>query len=792
MKSLPRPSALGSLPGVAHAWLYRRRGAVLIALGLVFALCAFAGAGLRLDMGSRIFFPDAAKAGRMAAALESTPFSRLLLVELSSDAPGREAELAAVASRLLADIPSDLAEQASRPTIPDPTAMLRLLPYLVDAQALDELRQSILPESIGYALHEVRNAIGALWGGAASAWARADPLNFRRIVFRRLPSPEGAFFPDPVLGYPISRDGRHLLLVLRPTRSLHDVEAATRLIAVLEHSLAAHLPPGVESRIAGGYRHTAANARAINGDIGFLATGSLIGIALVYLILVRSVGMIWLLLAPVAAATLALGAVSLAFPVFSGLALGFGASVLGIAEDYATHVHFALRSGQGARRALDAVMPSLFFGCLINNAGFGVLLFSGIPAVRDVAVFAILTLGAGFLLAVFILPLCPFADMPVFPPRPLASRRLQPVGRRVACCVAALAALCLFSLHRLDVDISPRTMGADAAAIRQDAEELRQRWAGPEKTVLFVGAANLPDALACARRITGSIRAASPASAVAGISDILPDGATAHDNSERWALFLEQHRAAILARLGEQASEAGFSPHAFTDFAAVLVPAREEASPALLRDAGLGEILSLFCPPQQDGTGGTLLFVSGPLDLAALPAELQGCVTPVSSSAIEEHLLGQLHREKKLVPIAWCLCLAILLLCFRNIVKAALAAIPPLCAGTCVLAYLTMTATPMTLAAGAALTMVIGLAADHGITAVHEMEHDFDAGGRRAMMVASLTTLAGMGMLICASHPALKAMGEVVFCGLLAEAPAAVWLLPLLCRKAAIGASQAC
>jgi predicted exporter len=91
----------------------------------------------------------------------------------------------------------------------------------------------------------------------------------------------------------------------------------------------------------------------------------------------------------------------------------------------------------------------------------------------------------------------------------------------------------------------------------------------------------------------------------------------------------------------------------------------------------------------------------------------------------------------------------------------------------------------LTLAGMAALPLVLGLAADHGIVVTHDLAHGMDLGVERAVLVASLTTLTGMGLLALARHPALKAMGEVIFWGLLIEVPAALWLLPRLCRASA-------
>ena len=134
------------------------------------------------------------------------------------------------------------------------------------------------------------------------------------------------------------------------------------------------------------------------------------------------------------------------------------------------------------------------------------------------------------------------------------------------------------------------------------------------------------------------------------------------------------------------------------------------------------------------------------------------------------------------MPLAWMACLALLFLYFRDARRTLLASLPPLCSVACILAWMSITSHPLTLAGMAAMPLVLGLAADHGIVVTHDLVSGVKMGVERAVVVSSLTTFTGMGLLALAQHPALKAMGEVIFWGLIVEVPVALWLLPRLCR----------
>ena len=216
-------------------------------------------------------------------------------------------------------------------------------------------------------------------------------------------------------------------------------------------------------------------------------------------------------------------------------------------------------------------------------------------------------------------------------------------------------------------------------------------------------------------------------------------------------------------------------PTAFAPFAQLLREDVAAFSPELLRNAGLGSLLDNFVPePRQ-----VLLFgEAGPV-----PVTMADWALAVSPGAVAQAVEGQFAAEKRLVPLAWLACVALLFVFFRNWRQTLLAAVPPLCSLACILACVVQGSGSLTLASLAALPLVLGLATDHGILVTHELAAGVSFGVNRAVLVSSLTTLLGMGLLALAEHPALRSMGQVIFWGLVLEVPVAVWLLPALCRR---------
>ena len=820
-----------------HRWLARRRAAALVTVGLLWLLAAWLGSRATLDTTSLSFFPDSdPEMARMAQAMDMAPFSRLLLVDLAAPQAGQAQRLADTAFAVFDALPDEMRVRLATArggiveTLDAPQALLAMLPALTDEATLAALEAAVRPEAVDSAVRRVRDALSGLaglGGDRALSWLLSDPLQFRSHVTPRLPQPPQAALLDPVLGLPVSADGRHVLLALRPASSLHDVDAAVKLMDALDTALKAHVPPDITVTMVGGHRHSAANTRTINNDIQRIVVWSLAGFVLVYALLVRSFsGAFWLLLTPLAAASGALGALSLCWPVISGLALGFGASVLGIAEDYAVHMHFALRCARGqgmnapaspAPAVLDLLALPLAQGFLLNISGFAVLLFSGIPALRQLAAFALLTLTAGLLLALVVLPLCPGFDRPVLsvsrsrtgsytgPAQPAVCVPRFPRRWLPGLCAAALLSLCAFVWPLVPTDVTPRGLGADMAAMQRDADSLRAVWqsaSGADSEELWVvEGADWDEAVTAAEHVAAHLR--KQGRAVDSLSDFRPSKAVMYANMARWEAFVAAHPE-LPAQLAQAAQKYGFAADAFAPFSQFFTAAWfQPIDGHLLISAGLTSLLDTFADyryapgdrakplgvrvlilgrgTDNSGSPHTGSLPKGPEALDGLAPQWRDKTTALSPAALTAALERQWREEEKLLPVAALLCTVLLFACFRRVPPTLLASLPALAGLAAILGWLAGTGTPLTLAGMATLPLVMGLALDHGVVVTHDLALGKHLGVDRAVVTSSLTALTGMGLLALAEHPALRSMGQIIFPGLVMEMLVALWLLPRLC-----------
>lgn len=732
----------------------------------------------------------------MVKALTLTPASRLLLVDLASASHSRE-DLAIQARLLASAIPAELANPAfANQTQIQPQSMLSLLPWYCDEKMHVNLEAAARPGEVERLVASgILDLHSLLATGPGPDLFVSDPLGLRVHLFRRMAqaASQTAFAQTDLLaGMPAITDsnGReHLLLVLRPVNSIHDVDAASRLVSCLNTAKQA-MPAGIEVTMSGGLLHTAANTETIRADIARIVIWSMLGFGLVYLFCLRSLAAVWLLLVPCMAVSLALGLMALTFASLSGLALGFGASMLGLAEDYATHSHFALCSGNDPEKTLASLGKPLTQGLLVNLSGFTVLLLSGLPAVRQLSVFAILSLIAGFVLAIMILPLLPWFGKSRQKLRQQSMLPQKPRPWLVTALSGLLLFLCLCFLHYSRIDLSPKAMGADMDRLMADAKKIENIWGKSSHAFFLVQGRDNDEAVARGRLLEQAIFGNEDDSQ--SMTSIWPTSAEREANLARWLDFAAKNGKALVQRLEKAGLENGLVANAFAPFSGLLSGHIPDFSADNLRKAGLGEIVDALLPEpgnlllQLRSAPGEKTGQAGLEDKAGtalqVPEFMQAwtiAITPEKSASI---LIDQFEKEKRLVPLAWLVCVLLLLCFFRSPVLAMLAAIPPLCSLACILAFMTAAGHSLSLASLAAMPLVLGLATDHGIVISHELLSGNRLGASRAVIVSSLTTLLGMGLLALANHPALKAVGQVVFWGLLLEVPVATWLLPALCR----------
>jgi predicted exporter len=191
------------------------------------------------------------------------------------------------------------------------------------------------------------------------------------------------------------------------------------LLALVKGSTAQVQEAGGELLVTGMPLFTAYGSDSAKQEISTVGAGSSAGIIILLLLTFRS-------LRPLLLSSLAIGSGLFVALVVSVLVFGkihiitlvFGASLIGVADDYAIHFvcdSFGARNWQ-PRQGLRYIFPGLVIGLLTNLLSYAGLVFSPFPALQEVALFSAVGLLGAWLTVVMLFPLLLTGFKPVHAP----------------------------------------------------------------------------------------------------------------------------------------------------------------------------------------------------------------------------------------------------------------------------------------------------------------------------------------------------------------------------------------
>jgi predicted exporter len=213
---------------------------------------------------------------------------------------------------------------------------------------------------------------------------------------------EGVWFGD---------EGRRALLTARTQAAGFDLDAQEHALDAIRGAFAdvrAQIGGAAQDArllLAGPAVFAVQSRAAMRSDILTASTIASLGIVGLLFAAFRSLRVVGLILLPVASGTLAgVAAVGWIFGSVHGVTLGFGATLMGEAVDYAIYFFGGAAAGGSPRAALARIWPTLRLGLVTSVVGFGALLLSGFPGLAQLGLFSCVGLVTALLVTRWVLP----------------------------------------------------------------------------------------------------------------------------------------------------------------------------------------------------------------------------------------------------------------------------------------------------------------------------------------------------------------------------------------------------
>jgi predicted exporter len=632
---------------------------------------------------------------------------------------------------------------------------------------------------------------GAFTGPRLGAWVD-DPFNlFSGWVQERAQETPVRPRDDRLF---VERDGRqYVLLLLDLKASAFSMAAQRQLIPLLDQARLAAMAQlsGGEVLSAGVVLHAAAASAQASGEMATIGAGSLIGILLLMWLSLRSFKPIAYIATSIAIGCL--GALSVSWLIFGHvhlLTLVFGASLIGVAQDYAIYFLCA-RLGSPAtlnsRSLLRQLLPGLALMLLAAVIGYLGMAVTPFPGLQQMAVFSALGLVFAWLTVVCWFPMLVGPD--TLRATPLAHRfsrsihgwpRLTSIHgwHLKGAAVVFVFGFCASGLARLQVSDDIRALQKTPQALLDDQIRVGRLldMAAPVQFYLVRGDSG-EDVLQkeeLLRQKLQPLMAERIISGVQAVSNWVPSQRTQQANLDLLDRALMQPRDGQPAAIGQVARAIDEGPQWVADMQARLHAHGKLLTPQAFLASAAGDSVRHLWLQQDQGTA-SIVAIRGLTDYRQLPR--LAAVAPEVSGVQWVDKVGDISAVMKYYrqTMSWALAAAYLaifvLLSLRYRRQAWRAIAPPLLATLVTLAVFGWSGQPLQLFHVLAALLVLGLGVDYGIFLLEPSQRE----RRFAWLTVGLSAISALlsfGLLAGSGSPPLHAFGLTMLVGMLL-----VWLL---------------
>lgn len=278
-----------------------------------------------------------------------------------------------------------------------------LFPYRY--QLLDKRTESLIKNQPEALLQENLAALYGPTGQVASAALESDPL----LLLSRYVASQTPGKLSLQQGVPVFYDkGQYWALVVSGLKESNlQLDKLESLSALAKAAQTQAKSSGIQLLITGMPLFTAAGADSAKREISTIGLASSIGVLLLMTLTFRSLRPLSLSFIAIGSGLgAALAASILVFGKIHIITLVFGASLIGVADDYALHFFC---DGIGVKnwrpvRALAYLLPGLLAGLLTSLLSYGGLMLSPFPGLQQVALFSGVGLMVAWLTVVLLFP----------------------------------------------------------------------------------------------------------------------------------------------------------------------------------------------------------------------------------------------------------------------------------------------------------------------------------------------------------------------------------------------------
>lgn len=675
------------------------------------------------------------------------------------------------------------------------------LPFFLNQDDYKQIEKRINTDSISAIINNNYKALISPSGFISKQSIRRDPLGITFTGLNKMKELQAG--NDFVLfnNYLVTKDKRNLLLFITPTLSSDETAENTifiqKLDSVIEQSNIKH-EGKVRAEYFGAVAVAVANATQIKRDIQITVT---IAIAVLFLLLIyfyRRVQVPVILFLPaVFGGLLALTCLYFIKGKISGISLGIGAVLLGITVDYSLHILTHYKKNNSVQMLFKDIATPTVISSVTTAVAFLCLLFLKSEALRDLGIFAsISVVGACFFALIIIPQLYRPSKSDVIERKTFIDKISEynydksklAIG---LCAIVLLVSLFTFKKVHFESDISKMNFQTEKLyAAQTNLDSLTNL---SSKSIYLVSyGENINNALATNNNLHKELQEKKNANSIisfSSLSNIVLSEAEQKNKIAQWNEFWTPAKKALVKEmLVEEGAKIGFKENTYTNFYSLLEqpfftiqPEEYQNLNSLLIDEyiskkdGLVTITSMIKVHEED------------VEKVVDEFSDKQHIVVIDRQHLKETFLGGLkHDFNWLVWLSLLAILIILFIFFKSIELTIITITPILLSWLSTLGIMGVFDIKFNIFNVIISTFIFGLGIDYSIFVTKGMLKEYTYGIKElstykaAIVLSAITTILGVGVLVFAKHPALQSISILSIIGIVSAVIVSFTIQPLL------------
>lgn len=668
-----------------------------------------------------------------------------------------------------------------------------------DYQSIDSLTS---PATIKTTLEQDFRTLTSPAGLALKQMISNDPVGISFLGLKKLQQLQYDENFELYENYIVTKDQQHLLLFITPAYPPNNTSKNVVMLQGID-SIIASLRSTAHTNITASYfgatAVSAGNAIQLRKDT-MLTQGITVLFIVVFLgIYFRKKRAPFIILIPVLfGALFSLAAIYFIKGSISVIALGTGSVVLGIAVNYSLHVFNHYRHTKSIHDVLKDLAIPMTVGSFTTIGGFLCLEFVESEMLKDLGLFAAFSLIGASICSLIFLPhfitskkeqanhvirSLSFIDK-------IAAYRPE-YNKYLVIFIIAMTVFFAYWAKRVGFESDLTRMNFMSEKLRQSEKDLNAiNQYALQSVYLVTEGKNLNEALINNEKIAASIQNLEAKGIIkkhSGVSSLIISDSLQKRRIEKWqAYWTPEKKAGIMAVLNKEGAALKFSSTAFEPFKILLDKNFEQADTALMSSVRKNLLDDYITEKREKTTVVTLVKVLPEQKQAVYDVfENVSYVTVLDKQYLAGKFVKIINQDFTRIALMTSILVAIVLLMMYGRIELMLVSfIPMFFTWVWILGIMGIAGIQFNIINIIVSALIFGLGDDYSLFIMDGLLQEYKTGKKNlssfksSILLSAITTIAGLGVLVFAKHPALRSIAVISIAGIISVVIMSQILIP--------------